>query len=153
MRDALERNMRSGRIVGGGSTITQQLAKNLYLRPTRNPLRKIREAVIAFKIDRVLTKRRILELYLNVIEWGPGVYGAEAAARHYYGKSAADVTAEEAVRLASILPNPIRYQPENDRSRRMRMKRGTVAEILVKRNRMTEGELAALVRDLAAAAP
>lgn len=149
MKDAFEKNIESGRIVGGGSTITQQLAKNLYLKPDRNPIRKLREAVIAFELDRRLKKRRILELYLNVIEWGPGVYGAEAAARHYYGKPASDLTAEEAVRLASILPNPVRFQPENDASRRMRKKRRIVSEILVKRGLMTRAERAALEADLA----
>jgi monofunctional glycosyltransferase len=149
MKDAFEKNLESGRIVGGGSTITQQLAKNLYLRPVRNPLRKLREAVIAFELDRRLRKRRILELYLNVIEWGRGIYGAEAAAEHYYGKSASELTAEEAVRMASILPNPVRFQPEDDTSRRMRKKRRIVSEILVKRGLMTAAEKAALDADLA----
>jgi monofunctional glycosyltransferase len=148
MRDAFEKNLESGRIVGGGSTITQQLAKNLYLNPVRNPVRKLREAVIAFELDRRLKKRRILELYLNVIEWGPGIYGVEAAAGHYYGKSASALTAEEAVRLASILPNPIRFRPEDDTSRRMRKKRRIVSEILVKRGLMTAAEKAALNADL-----
>ncbi len=148
MKDAFEKNIESGRIVGGGSTITQQLAKNLYLRPDRNPVRKLREAVIAFELDRRLKKRRILELYLNVIEWGPGIYGAEAAAAHYYGKSASGLTAEEAVRLASILPNPVRFQPENDTSRRMRKKRRIVSELLVKRGLMSAAEKAALDADL-----
>jgi monofunctional glycosyltransferase len=148
MKEAFEKNLESGHIVGGGSTITQQLAKNLYLRPVRNPLRKLREAVIAFELDRRLKKRRILELYLNVIEWGRGIYGAEAAAEHYYGKSASDLSAEEAVRLASILPNPVRFQPEDDTSRRMRKKRRIVSEILVKRGLMTAGEKTALDEDL-----
>jgi monofunctional biosynthetic peptidoglycan transglycosylase len=148
MKDAFEKNLESGRIVGGGSTITQQLAKNLYLKPVRNPVRKLREAVIAFELDRRLKKRRILELYLNVIEWGPRIYGAEAAAGYYYGKSASELTAEEAVRLASILPNPVRFRPEDDSSRRMRKKRRIVAEILVKRGLMTREEQAALDADL-----
>jgi monofunctional glycosyltransferase len=148
MKDAFEKNLETGRIVGGGSTITQQLAKNLYLKPVRNPVRKLREAVIAFEIDRRLKKKRILELYLNVIEWGRGIYGAEAAARHYYGKSASELSAEEAVRLASILPNPVRFQPEDDTSRRMRKKRRIVSEILVKRGLMTNAEKEALQADL-----
>jgi monofunctional glycosyltransferase len=153
MRDAFEKDLKAGRIVGGGSTITQQLAKNLYLSPTRNPLRKIREAVIAFELDRKLKKRRILELYLNVIEWGRGVYGAEAAARHYYAKPASALSAEEAVRLATILPNPIRYQPGNDHSKRMRQKRRIVARLLVKRHLMTPEEERLLLDALDAAAP
>lgn len=151
MKDALEKDIQSGRIVSGGSTITQQLAKNLYLKPARNPVRKIREAVIAFKLDRRLKKRRILELYLNVIEWGRGIYGAEAAARHYYGKSCSDLTAEEAVRLASILPNPIVFAPEDDRYYRMRKKRNIVAQLMVKRKTMTQEEYEALLSNLASA--
>ena len=151
MKEALERDIRSGRIVSGGSTITQQLAKNLYLKPARNPVRKIREAVIAFKLDRRLKKRRILELYLNVIEWGRGIYGAEAAARHYYGKSCSGLTAEEAVRLASVLPNPVVFAPEDDRTYRMRKKRNIVAQLMVRRKAMTEEEYGALVSDLKSA--
>jgi monofunctional biosynthetic peptidoglycan transglycosylase len=148
MKEAFEKNIETGHIVGGGSTITQQLAKNLYLKPTQNPIRKIREAVIAFELNRKLKKRRILELYLNVIEWGRGIYGAEAAAQTYYQKSASELTAEEAIRLASVLPNPIRYQPEDDASRRMREKRRIVAAIMVKRELMTEEEYQLLLSDL-----
>jgi monofunctional glycosyltransferase len=151
MKDAFEKDLRSGRFASGGSTITQQLAKNLYLKPARNPVRKIREAVIAFKLDRRLRKRRILELYLNVIEWGRGIYGIEAASRHYYGKPCSDLTAEEAVRLASILPNPVVFAPEDDRYYRMRKKRNIIAQLMVRRGRMTQEEYRALASDLAAA--
>lgn len=95
----------------GGSTITQQLAKNLYLSPSRNPLRKIKEILIAKRIEQILDKRRILELYLNVVEFGERVYGAEAAARHYFGKSASGLTASEAALLAGSLPNPRKMNP------------------------------------------
>jgi monofunctional glycosyltransferase len=88
IREAIEKNWQKRRIVMGGSTITQQLAKNLYLKPTRNPLRKIQEAWIAGRLEKTLSKRRILELYLNVIEWGRGIYGIEAASESYYHKPA-----------------------------------------------------------------
>jgi monofunctional glycosyltransferase len=148
MKDAFEKDIQTGRFTGGGSTITQQLAKNLYLKPNRNPVRKIREAVIAFKLDRRLKKSRILELYLNVIEWGRGIYGAEAASKTYYGKPCADLTAEEAVRLATVLPNPVVFAPDDDRYYRMRKKRSIVAQIMVKRSRMTEEEFRAFMSDL-----
>ena len=148
MKEAFEKDIQTGRIVGGGSTITQQLAKNLYLKPARNPVRKIREAVIAFKLDRRLKKSRILELYLNVIEWGRGIYGAEAASRAYYGKPCSGLTAEEAVRLASVLPNPMVFTPEDDRYYRMRKKRSIVAQLMVKRKLMTDEEFQAFMSDL-----
>ncbi len=86
--------------------ITQQLAKNLFLSPSRNPIRKLREFVLTWRLERALTKKRILELYLNVVEWGNGVFGAEAAARHYYGKPASELSPEEAAHLAVVLPSP-----------------------------------------------
>lgn len=97
----------------GGSTITQQLAKNLYLSPSRNPLRKLKEIIIAWRMERVLNKKRILELYLNLVEFGETVYGAEAAARHYFGKSAGSLTPGEAALLAGSLPNPRKMNPGN----------------------------------------
>ncbi|MGH7166424.1 MAG: monofunctional biosynthetic peptidoglycan transglycosylase, partial [Nitrospiraceae bacterium] len=96
IRDAAMRNVEEGKLQRGGSTITQQLAKNLYLSPEKNLLRKINEALITWTLERQLTKNRILELYLNVVEWGQDVYGAEAAARHHFGKAAEDLTPEEA---------------------------------------------------------
>lgn len=110
-RVAWERNLSERRLAHGGSTITQQLARNLYLSPSRNPLRKLKEALIARRLEQVLGKRRILELYLNVAEWGPGVFGAEAAARTYFAKSAAELTPDEAVAMAAVLPNPRRWNP------------------------------------------
>jgi monofunctional biosynthetic peptidoglycan transglycosylase len=111
IRDAALYNLEAGELKRGGSTITQQLAKNLYLSSERSLFRKAREALITRSLEHQLTKTRILELYLNVAEWGRGVYGAEAAARHHFGKSADDLTADEAAWLAAILPSPQRYDP------------------------------------------
>lgn len=111
IKDAAIHNLEAGEMKRGGSTITQQLAKNLYLSTERSLLRKAREALITRSLEQHLTKERILELYLNVAEWGNGVYGAEAAARHHFGKSAYELTAEEAAWLAAILPAPRRYDP------------------------------------------
>jgi len=117
IRAAIEQDIAARRFKFGGSTISQQLAKNLYLSPAKNPLRKIREAIITWRLERTLSKRRILELYLNVIEWGEGIFGAEAAARYYYGKSASRLTPLEAARLAAVIPNPRRLNPrDNHRS-------------------------------------
>jgi monofunctional biosynthetic peptidoglycan transglycosylase len=107
---ALEKNQRRGRIVAGGSTITQQLAKNLFLSPSRSYVRKGEEAVITVLLEALLPKQRIFELYLNVIEWGSGVFGAEAAAQRYFGVSAAQLSAEQAARLAAMAPNPRFYE-------------------------------------------
>ena len=106
---AAEKNRKKGRVVAGGSTISQQLAKNLFLSGERTPWRKGEEALITVMIEHVMDKRRILEIYLNVIEWGDGVFGAEAAARHYFGTSAASLGAEPAARLAAMIPNPRFY--------------------------------------------
>lgn len=114
IQKAVEKNIKAGRFRVGGSTISQQLAKNLYLTPEKSIIRKVREAIITWRLERALSKRRILELYLNVVEWGDGIFGAEAAARHYFGKSAADLDPLEAARLAVVLPNPIRYNPASD---------------------------------------
>jgi monofunctional glycosyltransferase len=113
MENAIERSLKKG-VLAGGSTISQQLSKNLYLSPSKNPVRKIKEAIITWRIESTLHKRRILEIYLNVAEWGDGIFGIEAAARHYYGKSAKRLTAREAARLAAVLPNPIKYNPMGD---------------------------------------
>jgi monofunctional biosynthetic peptidoglycan transglycosylase len=107
---AIEKNQRRGRIVAGGSTITQQLAKNLFLSGSRSWLRKGEEAVITLMLEAMLDKQRIFELYLNVIEWGNGVFGAEAAAQRYFGVPAARLTAEQAARLAAMAPNPRFYE-------------------------------------------
>jgi len=107
---AVEKNLKKGRVVAGGSTISQQLAKNLFLSASRNPLRKVQEAVITVMIETVWSKRRILEVYLNVIEWGNGIYGAEAAARRYYKTSAASLGPSQAAHLAAMIPNPRFYE-------------------------------------------
>ncbi len=112
MKAAFEKNLKAGKFVSGGSTITQQLAKNIYLSPSKNPIRKIKEAILTYRMNKTLSKKRIAELYLNCAEWGDGVFGIEAAARRYYGKSAKALSAMEAAKLAAILPNPILYQPE-----------------------------------------
>jgi monofunctional biosynthetic peptidoglycan transglycosylase len=109
IQKAMEKNEKKGKAVAGGSTITQQLAKNLFLSPERSLLRKGEEAVIAVMIETAWSKRRIFEVYLNVIEWGNGIFGAEAAARHYYGISASQLSAEQAARLAAMVPSPRFY--------------------------------------------
>lgn len=109
IQKALEKNQKKGRAVAGGSTISQQLAKNLFLTPTRSYFRKAEEAVITLMLETLWSKRRIFEVYLNVIEWGNGVFGAEAAARHYYGIGAAQLGPEQAARLAGMVPNPRFY--------------------------------------------
>ena len=109
MQKAWEKNQKRGKVVAGGSTISQQLAKNLFLSGSRTPWRKAQEAMITVMMESVMDKRRILEIYLNVIEWGDGVFGAEAAARHYFGVSAAGLTPAQAARLAAMVPNPRFY--------------------------------------------
>lgn len=109
IQKAMEKNQKRGRTVAGGSTISQQLAKNLFLTPTKSYFRKAEEAVITLMLENLWSKRRIFEVYLNVIEWGNGVFGAEAAARHYYGIGAGQLGPEQAARLAGIVPNPRFY--------------------------------------------
>lgn len=109
IQKAYEKNLKRGKLVAGGSTISQQLAKNLFLSGQKTPWRKIQEALITLMLENVMSKRRIMEIYLNVIEWGNGVFGAEAAIRHYYGTSASSVNAEQAARLAAMIPNPRFY--------------------------------------------
>ncbi|HJV92477.1 MAG TPA: monofunctional biosynthetic peptidoglycan transglycosylase, partial [Azonexus sp.] len=109
MQKAMEKNQKRKRFAAGGSTISQQLAKNLFLTPTKSYLRKAEEAIITLMLENLWSKRRILEVYLNVIEWGNGVFGAEAAARHYYNIGAAQLGPEQAARLAGMVPNPRFY--------------------------------------------
>jgi len=109
IQKAMEKNKQRGKIVAGGSTISQQLAKNLLLSPEKTPLRKAQEAIVTLMIEAVWDKQRIFEVYLNVIEWGNGVFGAEAAARHYFGIGAAQLSAEQAARLAGMVPSPRFY--------------------------------------------
>ena len=128
LRASLERNWEEGRFTRGASTITQQLAKNLYLSPSRNPMRKLKELFITRRLEAALTKRRILEIYLNVIEWGDGIFGAEAASRAYFGKPASDLTADEAALLAGAIINPREHNPAHPTARLRRRQ-----EIIAKR--------------------
>jgi monofunctional biosynthetic peptidoglycan transglycosylase len=128
IQQAMARNERRGRIVAGASTISQQLAKNLFLSGSRSWLRKGQEAIITWMLESTMSKRRILELYLNFAEWGEGVFGAEAAARHHFGVSAAALSPEQAAWLASILPSPRRY----DRGRSTAYLDGRVGTILAR---------------------
>jgi monofunctional biosynthetic peptidoglycan transglycosylase len=114
IQQALDKNARKGRVVAGGSTITQQLAKNLFLSAQRSYWRKAEEALITLMLEAILDKQRILELYLNVIEWGDGIFGAEAASRRYFGSSSAALTAEQAAWLAAMAPNPRYYEKHPD---------------------------------------
>jgi monofunctional biosynthetic peptidoglycan transglycosylase len=132
MEKALEKDIKKGKFKAGGSTISQQLAKNLFLSPSRNPIRKIKEAILTWRMERALKKRRILELYLNFAEWGNGIFGIEAAARHYYGIPASAISAEQASRLAAVLPNPHRYSPVNP-SRYVRKRSRIIFNIMVRR--------------------
>ena len=122
---ALEKNRIRGKTVAGGSTITQQLAKNLFLSPEKSYPRKGQEAIITLMLENMLDKERILELYLNVIEWGNGVFGAEAAARRYFGVSAAQLSAEQAAKLAAMAPNP-RFYERNMNAPGLRRKTGII---------------------------
>jgi monofunctional biosynthetic peptidoglycan transglycosylase len=120
---SLEKDLQKRRFARGGSTITQQLAKNLYFGTRKTPVRKLRELVVARWLEDDLSKPRILALYLNLIEWGDGVYGAEAAARRWYGKPAASLSVEEAASLAAMIPNPRRLNPQASPARHARATR------------------------------
>ena len=117
IKESMEVNIERLEFARGASTITQQLAKNLYLSPSKNPIRKIRELLIARRLEVELTKQRILELYLNVIEWGDGIYGVEAAARTYFGKAAADLGPQEAALLAAAITSPRVFDPAHPSAR------------------------------------
>ena len=120
LKESMETNLERMEFARGGSTITQQLAKNLYLSPSKNPIRKARELLIARRLEMELSKQRILEIYLNVIEWGDGIYGAEAAARTYFHKSAADLGPQEAALLAAAISSPRVLNPGNPSARLLR---------------------------------
>ncbi len=139
IRIAFERNWEEGRTVRGASTITQQLAKNLFLSSERSYGRKLEEALLAHRLEKALSKNRILEIYLNVIEWGDGIYGVEAASRNVLGKSAADLDAAEGALLAAMIPSPLRLQPcERPKSVRARQER--ILRWMYRANRLTEEE-------------
>ena len=112
LQSAMETNLSEKRFVYGGSTISQQTVKNIFLSSSRNPLRKWHELLLTIGMERNLTKKRILELYLNVVEFGRGIYGVEAAARYYWGKSAASLSTRQAIELAATLPAPVRHNPD-----------------------------------------
>ncbi len=118
---AYRQNLKSGRSRFGGSTITMQLAKNLFLSTDKSYLRKVKEAVLTMRLEKHLSKKRILELYLNIIELGPGIFGVEAAAQHYFHTSAKYLTRDEAMRLAAVIASPLRHTPfDNSRFNRIR---------------------------------
>ncbi len=114
IQKAYEKNMKKGKIVAGGSTISQQLAKNLFLSTKRTPWRKGEEVLITLMLESMMEKQRIFEIYLNVIEWGNGVFGAEAASRHYYGLSASQLSPQQAAKLAAMVPNPRYYDKRRE---------------------------------------
>lgn len=126
IQKAYEKNLKKGKIVAGGSTISQQLAKNLFLSTKRTPWRKLEEAVITVMLENMMSKRRILEIYLNIIEWGNGIFGAEAAARHYYKTSAANLSTYQAAKLAAMVPNP-RYYDTHQQARGLLRKTNIIA--------------------------
>jgi monofunctional biosynthetic peptidoglycan transglycosylase len=120
IKASMEKNWETGEFSRGASTITQQLAKNLYLSPSRNPYRKVQELFIARRLEAVLSKRRIFELYLNLIEWGDGIWGAEAAARAYFGIGASELDATQSALLAGAIINPRVYSPARPNARLLR---------------------------------
>ena len=122
---AYEKNLKKGKVVAGGSTISQQLAKNLFLSTKRTPWRKLEEAMITVMLENTMSKRRIFEIYLNVIEWGNGIFGAEAAARHYFGTSAKNLSSEQAAKLAAMVPNP-RYYDKHQSAQGLNRKTGII---------------------------
>jgi monofunctional biosynthetic peptidoglycan transglycosylase len=123
MQKAIEKDWEEKKFHRGASTISQQLAKNLFLSTSKNPVRKLHEALITWEMEKILSKRRILEIYLNVIEWGDGIYGAEAASRHYFNTSAASLSAEQAAFLSAMVPGPLNaYNPTRHRARVERRK-------------------------------
>jgi len=132
IQKALEKDLEKGKFKFGGSTISQQLVKNLYLTPSKNPLRKAKEAIITWRLEQTLNKRRILELYLNVVEWGEGIFGIEAAAQHHFGKPASAISPLEAARLAAVLPNPRRYRP-NGSSKYVEKRATIIYNVMVRR--------------------
>lgn len=157
IRESARHDLRTGRLARGGSTITQQLAKNLWLGTARTPLRKLEEVFLAVRMERALTKRRIFELYLNVIEWGDGVYGCEAAARHWFGTRAAALDARQSVRLAAVIINPRRYSP-TEPPRRIERRVRMIASRMRRRGELSEADWRGVLGlpappDTAAAAP
>ncbi len=137
IQKALEKDLEKKTFKMGGSTISQQLAKNLYLSPSKNPIRKIKEAILTWRIEHQLSKKRIVELYLNVAEWGDGMFGVGNAARRYYGKSAGSIGPREAAELAASLPNPRRFNPDKN-SRYAASRADRIYQIMVRRGIVIE---------------
>ena len=135
LKAAFKKDLETLSFTRGGSTITMQLAKNLYLSPSKNPLRKLKEIIIAHQLENALPKRRIFEVYLNVVELGHNIYGVEAAARHYFGKSAAAVDLVEAATLAALLPSP-----RNSKERSLAVRRNIILNRLVSVGYMSQSE-------------
>lgn len=135
MKETVREDWVQKRFKRGGSTITMQLARNLYLSPSKNPLRKLREIVTAWQLEQALSKKRIFELYLNVVEWGVGIYGVEAASRHYFSKPASDLSPGEAATLAGLLPNP-----RNPREKGLLYRRALVLNRMAKIGYITQEE-------------
>jgi len=128
VKEAADYDWRKGRLSRGASTITQQLARNLYLSPSKNPLRKLKEILIAWRLEKALSKRRILELYLNVVEWGPGIYGAGPASRAYFQEDPSEITPEEGAALAAALPNPRKLNPSRPAGRKLLRRREVILD-------------------------
>jgi len=148
IRNAARKNLEKGRVIRGGSTITQQLAKNLFLDGRRTVARKLEEAFLAVRLEKALTKRRIFELYLNKIEWGDGIFGAESASWRYFGVSSADLTPRQAVLLAAVIINPRRYSvlsPDARIERRVRI----IASRMMRRGFLTDAEYLVAVGEAA----
>jgi monofunctional biosynthetic peptidoglycan transglycosylase len=139
IRISAQRNLRAHKIVRGGSTITQQLAKNLWLGSSRTPWRKFEELILAMRLERELTKRRILELYLNTIEWGDGIYGVDAAARYWFGVGAGSLDANQSIRLAAVIINPRVFSPATP-SERIENRIKTIAQRLRRRGAISEDQ-------------
>jgi len=136
---SIEKNLKKRKAVRGGSTITQQLAKNLYLSTSKDPLRKAKEAIITLLLEKSLSKARILELYLNCIEWGRGIFGIEAASQAYFGKSASALSLEEGARLAAVIPSPLRQKP-NAETRYVRYRSAIVLNRLAGRGMLPQSQ-------------
>jgi monofunctional biosynthetic peptidoglycan transglycosylase len=145
MWNSAQKNWEEGGFKRGGSTISQQLVKNLYLSPDKTIHRKVSEIILTLMMEQVTPKRRILEIYLNVIEWGHGVYGCEAAAQRHFKTSCALLTPEQAIRLASVVINPRRYFPADNKNQRMKTRRTMIAERMLHAGWLTQAEAARLL--------
>ena len=136
VRESLEKDIQERRAARGASTITQQVAKNLFLSTSKDPVRKVKELVITFLLEKELAKDRILEIYLNIVEWGPGVFGVEAASETYFGTHAENLTLDEGARLAAVIPSPLRHRPDGDGKYVLR-RRGIVLGRMEARNMLS----------------